>query len=117
SETIDQGVVSFYENVKIAYQNKTGGSDLSETKIKRILKRNSITYQGKKIDLSEEVEQAKLAVVNSIIDRINKLWKEEADTFDYIFVVGGGGSLFMDYLQKNFDNRLLSIVSGQFANA
>lgn len=117
SETIDQGVVSFYENVKIAYQNRTGGSDLSETKIKRILKRNSITYQGKKIDLSEEVEQAKLAVVNSIIDRINKLWKEEADTFDYIFVVGGGGSLFMDYLQKNFDNRLLSIVSGQFANA
>lgn len=117
SETIDQGVVNLYENIKIAYQNKTGGSDLSENKINRILKRKSITYQGKKIDLSKEVAQAHKAVVNSITDRINKLWKEEADTFDYIFCVGGGGTLFLDYLQENFNNRLLSIVAGQFANA
>lgn len=117
SETIDQGVVNLYENIKIAYQNRTGGSDLSENKINRILKRHSITYQGKKIELKDEVEGAFQAVVNSINDRINKLWKEEADTFDYIFVVGGGGTLFLDYLQKNFNNRLLSIVSGQFANA
>lgn len=117
SETVDQGVVNLYENIKIAYQNKTGGSDLSENKINRIIKRHSITYQGKKIDLSNEVDQAYRAVVNSIIDRINKLWKEEADTFDYIFVVGGGGSLFMDYLQSNFNNHLLSIVAGQYANA
>lgn len=117
SETIDQGVYNLYENIKIAYQNKTGGSDLSENKITRILKRKSITYQGRKIDLTHEVEQAFQAVVNSIVDRINKLWKEEADTFDYIFVVGGGGLLFQNYLTKQFNNRLLSIVDSQFANA
>lgn len=117
SETIDQGVYNLYENIKIAYQNKTGGSDLSENKINRILKRKSITYQGQKVDLTNEVEQAHIAVVNSIVDRINKLWKEEADTFDYIFVVGGGGSLFFNYLNENFNNRLLSIVAGQYANA
>lgn len=117
SETIDQGVVNLYENIKIAYQNKTGGTDLSENKINRILKQRNITYKGKKVDLTDEVEEAFQAVANSIIDRIKKLWKEEADTFDYIFVVGGGGDLFMEYLQKNFDNRLLNIVSGQFANA
>jgi len=117
SETIDQGVVNLYENIKIAYQNRTGGSDLSENKINRILKQKAINYKGKKVDLSKEVDESYRAVVNSIIDRINKLWKEEADTFDYIFVVGGGGTLFYDYLQSNFDNRLMSIVSSQFANA
>lgn len=116
-ETIDQGVVNLYENIKIAYQNKTGGSDISENKINRILKQKYITYKGKKVDLTQEIEESFKAVANSIIDRINKLWKEEADTFDYIFVVGGGGQLFFDYLQNNFDNRLLSIVSSQFANA
>ena len=117
SETVDQGVVNLYENIKIAYQNKTGGSDLSESKIDRILERQSITYRGQKIDLSNEVEQSYKAVVNSIIDRINKLWKEEGDTFDYIFVVGGGGSLFLDHLQSHFNHRLETIVSSQFANA
>lgn len=55
--------------------------------------------------------------LNSIVDRINKLWKEEADTFDYIFVVGGGGSLFLDKLSNKLNNRLLSIVDSQYANA
>lgn len=117
SETIDQGVYNLYENVKIAYQNKTGGSDLSENKINYILKRHSITYKGKKVDLKNEVEQAYVAVVNSIVDRINKLWKEESDTFDYIFVVGGGGSLFLERLSQKLNNRLLSIVDSQYANA
>lgn len=117
SETVDQGVYNLYENIKIAYQNKTGGSDLSENKINRILKRQSITYKGKNVDLSNEVEHAYEAVLNSIVDRINKLWKEEADTFDYIFVVGGGGSLFLDKLSNKLNNRLLSIVDSQYANA
>lgn len=117
SETVDQGVVNLHENIKIAYQNKTGGTDLSENKIKRILERKSITYRGKHVDLSDEVEEAKVAVVNSIVDRINKLWKEEADTFDYIFIVGGGGSLFFNHLQEQFNHRLQTIVSSQFANA
>lgn len=116
SETIDQGVVNLHENIKVAYQNRTGGTDLSENKINRILKEKSIRYKGKDVDLSNEVEDSFNNITNSINDRLNKLWKEESDTFDYIFVVGGGGSLFMDYLQKNFDNRLMSIVSSQFAN-
>lgn len=116
-ETIDQGVVNLHENIKIAFQNKTGGTDLSENKINRILKRKSITYKGKKVDLSNEIDEALNNVSSSITDRLNKLWKEESDTFDYIFVVGGGSMLFVDHLQESFDNRLKTIVSSQFANA
>lgn len=117
SDTIDQGVVNLHENIKVAYQNKTGGSDLSENKINRILKQGSITYKGKKIDLSKELDEAFNNIANSINDRLQQLWKEESDTFDYIFVVGGGGLMFIDHLQEDFDNRLMSIVSSQFANA
>ncbi|GAE93042.1 hypothetical protein JCM21714_2074 [Gracilibacillus boraciitolerans JCM 21714] len=117
SDTLDQGVVNLYENIKVAYRNQTGGQDLSENKIKRILSQKNISYKGKKIDLTEEVREAHESVANAINDRINKLWKDESDTFDHIYVVGGGGSLFMDYLQSNFDNRLESIVASQFANA
>ena len=80
-------------------------------------KRKSITYKGKKVDLSNEIDEALNNVSSSITDRLNKLWKEESDTFDYIFVVGGGSMLFVDHLQESFDNRLKTIVSSQFANA
>lgn len=116
-ETIDQGVVNLNENIRLAYQNRTSGQDISENKINRILKTKSIKYKGKSIDLTKEVEESHQAVANSINDRINKLWKDESDTFDHIFAVGGGGSIFMDYLQSNFDNRLTTIVASQFANA
>lgn len=117
SDTIDQGVVNLFENVKRHYQDKTGGSDISESKIQRILKNKYITYKGKRIDLSKEVEESHQVVANSITDQIFKLWKDEADTFDQIFIVGGGSSVFSEYMQKNFDNRLKTIVDCQYANA
>ncbi|WP_047981725.1 ParM/StbA family protein [Ornithinibacillus contaminans] len=117
SDTIDQGVVNLNDNIKRAYQDKTGGSDLSESKINKIIKNQFITYKGKRIELANEVGESHQAVANSVSDRISKLWKDESDTFEQIFVVGGGGSLFTKYLQPNFDNRLLNIVDSQYANA
>lgn len=117
SDTIDQGVVNLHDNVKRAYQDKTGGSDLSESKINQIINNKSITYKGKKFDLTSEVTESHQAVANSISDRISKLWKDESDTFEQIFVVGGGVTLFAEYLQPNFDDRLETIVDSQYANA
>jgi plasmid segregation protein ParM len=117
SDTIDKGVVNLYEHIKKQYQDKTGGSDLSESKIGRILQQKFIRYKGREIDLSNEVEEAHRIVAHSINDKINSLWKDESDTFDYIFVVGGGGTVFRKYLQENYEHPLQSIVDTQFANA
>lgn len=117
SATIDQGVVNLYEFIKKAYQEKTQGSDVSDSKIKRILEKKYINYKGKKIDLSKEVEEARQSVTNGISDSIKMLWKDELDTIDQIYVIGGGSYEFGDYMQKNFDNRLKTIVDSQFANA
>ncbi|MBA2176884.1 ParM/StbA family protein [Halobacillus locisalis] len=116
SDTIDQGVVNLYSNIRLAYQNKTGGSTISDAKINRILKQKNINYKGKRFDMANEVEASFESVNNSIVDEIKKLWKEESDTFDQIFVVGGGGSLFFEHLQKSFDDRLKQIVDSQYAN-
>ncbi|MEC1158707.1 ParM/StbA family protein [Cytobacillus horneckiae] len=117
SDTIDQGVINLHENIKRSYQDKTGGADISETTINKIIKNLSINYKGKKIDMTNEVNEAHQSVANSINDRINTLWKNESDTFDQIFTVGGGGKALTGYMQDNFDNRLETIVDGQFANA
>lgn len=117
SDTLDIGVVNLYENVKRAYQDITGGAELSESKISKLLKTNSIKYKGKQFDLLEPIEKAHEAVVTSIFDRIHKLWKNEADTFDQIFLVGGGSHVFNDYFHRQQPDMYKLIVDSQFANA
>lgn len=117
SETIEQGVVNLHDAVKLSYQQKTNGSDLSENKLNRIFKQKNISFKGKKYDFTDEVAAAHQSVANAINDRVNMLWKGESDTFDEIFTVGGGGIVFSDFLQKNFDNRLKSIIDSQYSNA
>ncbi|SOC21566.1 plasmid segregation actin-type ATPase ParM [Ureibacillus xyleni] len=112
-DTIDIGVVNLHDNIKTAYKDKTGGSNLSESKVERILNTKEMKYRGKAVDFTTDVEKAHRSVVNAIEDRISKLWKEEADTFDEIFLLGGGGSTFKPY----FTNDYRGIVDGQFANA
>lgn len=117
SDTLDIGVVNLYENVKSAYQDITGGAELSESKISKLLKTNTIRYKGKQFDLSEPIQKAHEAVVTSIFDRIHKLWKNEADTFDQIFLVGGGSHVFSDYFNRQQPEMYKLIVDSQFANA
>lgn len=112
-DTIDIGIVNLHDNLKIAYKDKTGGSNLSDSKVERILKTKEMKYKGQVVDFTTDVEKAHRSVVNAIEDRISTLWKEEADTFDEIFLLGGGGSTFKPYFTNTYQN----IVDGQFANA
>ncbi len=99
--------------IKTAYKDKTGGSNLSEGKIERILSTKQMKYKGKDVDFTSEVEKAHQSIVNAIEDRISPLWKEEADTFDATFLLGGGGSTFQSFLTNEYD----TILDSQFANA
>ena len=96
---------------------QTGGADLSEQYINRILKDERLTYKGNKIDFSQIIESSKKSIATNIVDRLKNVWAEESDLFDAIFLAGGGGELFEPYIQPHFDNRLLKITESQFANA
>jgi len=116
SGTVDDGVNNLYRDIRQAYKTQTGGADLSEHYISRILKDERLMYKGNKIDFSQIIQSSKKSIATNIVDRLKNVWAEESDLFDAIFLAGGGGELFEPYIQPHFDNRLLKITESQFAN-
>lgn len=116
SGTVDEGVVNLHRDIRQAFKTKSGGADLNEFHISRILKDGFITFKGKKMNFDDVTVASKQAIVTNIIDRLNGVWAEESDLFDAIFIAGGGGLLFSPYLQPHFDDRLININESQFAN-
>ncbi|QKY69434.1 ParM/StbA family protein [Lentibacillus sp. CBA3610] len=116
SGTIDEGVINLHRDIRQLFKAKTGGADLNESNISRVLKHEYITYKGQRIEFSEAVRESKQSIATNIADRLKGVWAEESDLFDAIFVAGGGGKLFESFLQPHFDNRLECITENQFAN-
>lgn len=117
SGTIDEGVVNLHRDIRQAYKTKTGGADLNEFHMSRILRNGVIKYKGKEIDFKEIISASKKSIATNISDRLKSVWVEEADLFDAIFLAGGGGSLFESTIQPHFEGRLSIIKESQFANA
>lgn len=116
SGTIDDGVINLHQQIKEYYKEVTGGADLNESHMSRILRNGYVTYKGKRIDFHEMIESSRNSIATNISDRLKAVWVEEADLFDAIFLAGGGGKLFEDVIQPHFDNRLELIKESQFAN-
>ncbi|MFD1362728.1 ParM/StbA family protein [Lentibacillus salinarum] len=117
SGTVDEGVINLYREIRQAYKTKTGGADLSESYVDRILRDRELTYRGEKMDFSQVIGRSLQAITANIVDRLKSVWAEESDLFDAIFLAGGGGTLFAEHFQPAFDHRLKTIPSSQFANA
>ncbi|MEN1969702.1 ParM/StbA family protein [Lentibacillus sp. N15] len=116
SGTIDEGAINLYQDIKQFYKRETGGADLNEFHMSRILKNGFITYKGKRINFNDAIESSKKSIATNISDRLKVVWVDEADLFDAIFLAGGGGILFEQFIQPHFDNRLEIISESQFAN-
>lgn len=117
SGTIDEGVVNLYRDIRQAYKDMTGGADLNESYVDRILRDQQLTYRGQKLNFSAVIENSMRSITTNIADRLKTVWEEEADVFDAIFLAGGGGELFAHHLQPAFAIPLKTIPRSQFANA
>lgn len=117
SGTIDDGVVNLHQQIKQSYKQETGGADLNEFHMSRILRNGYVTFRGKRVDFKGIIESSKESIATNIADRLKAVWVEEADLFDAIFLAGGGGNLFEESIQPHFANRLEVINESQFANA
>lgn len=117
SGTLDSGVVNLHRHIRQFFKSKTGGADLNEFHMSRILNNHQLTYKGQKIDFTEAIFKGKSAIANNIADQLKAIWVEEADLFDGIFLAGGGGKLFIKDFQTHFNNRVEVIDDCQFANA
>lgn len=117
SGTIDDGVINLHQQIKEYYKQATGGADLNEFHMSRILKNGYVTYKGERMDFREMIESSKNSIATNISDRLKAVWVEEADLFEAIFLAGGGGQLFEQSIQPHFANRIKVVKESQFANA
>lgn len=117
SGTIDGGVVDLHKQIRQYFKNQTGGADLNEFHMSRILENKQISYKGKRIDITEPIFLSKRAIANNLADQLKAIWAEEADLFDAIFLAGGGGELFKKEFESHFHDRTQTIKASQFANA
>lgn len=117
SGTVDEGVINLYRDIRQAFKIQTGGADINEFYIERILRDSFLMYKGKKLDFNDVIYNSKKSITANIVDRLKGVWAEESDLFDAIFLAGGGGELFAPFIQPLFDNRLTRISESQFANA
>lgn len=117
SGTADEGVINLHRDIRQAYKAETGGADLNEFFISRILRDEYVMYKGKCIDFSDVITKSKKSIAANITDRLKSIWAEESDLYEGIFLAGGGGELFAPYIQPLFDDRLISVKESQFANA
>lgn len=117
SNTLDDGVSNLHRDIEDFYKRETGGADLNEYHKARALKNGFLSYKGNKIDFKQAIQDSKNSIATNIADRLKAFWAEESNLFDAIFLAGGGGTLFEEYIQPHFDNRLKLISESQFANA
>lgn len=117
SGTVEEGIVNMHRDLRQAFKEQSGGADLTEFFIGRLLKDGEISYKGKRLDFSDTIDRSKQSIASNITDRLKGVWAEEADLFEGIFLAGGGGSLVESRLQPSFDHRLILIQESQFANA
>ncbi|GLY12696.1 ParM/StbA family protein [Pseudobacillus badius] len=117
SGTVDEGVINLHRDIRQAYKTETGGADLNEFHLNRIMTHGYLPYKGKRMDFKGLIEASKSSIAMNIVDRLKNVWGEESDLFDAIFLAGGGGELFEPFIQQPFDSRLIKIQESQFANA
>lgn len=117
TNTIDDGVSNLHWDLEQSFKERTGGADLNEYHKARILRNKFIRYRGNKVDFEDVIINSNKSISTNIADRLKAHWAEESDLFDAIFLAGGGGSEFENYIQSHFDNRLILIEENQFANA
>jgi plasmid segregation protein ParM len=117
SGTIDNGVRSLHQHIREYFKQETGGADLNEFHMSRILQRGHLSFGGKRIDFSDMIEESKKMIASNITDRLKSIWVEEEGLFESVFLAGGGGELFEPYIQPHLNNRIDVIKENQFANA
>lgn len=91
SGTVDHGVVNLHRDVRQAFKAKSGGADLNEFFLNRVLKDKKIRYKGQEMDFSQIIEESQKSIIMNIADRLKNVWGDESDLFDALFLAGGGG--------------------------
>ena len=118
SGTIDNvGVNNLYKDILRAYKDMTGGADLKEEYIDRIIRQKMIKFRGQPLKFHHVIESSLSGTCTRMVDVLKLAWANDLDLLDAVFIAGGGGELYYPYLNPHFNHQLQKVEDSQFANA
>lgn len=113
--TLDKGMSMAIEKLSIILERKYGVS-YDTNLLLDIHERSQISVRGRKINIEEQKKEVFNTIANDIVQSISRKLQRGFDTFDGVFVAGGGAFNIAAVLQKEFEN-VQVINNAQFANA
>lgn len=79
SGTIDDGVINLTRDIRQAFKVQSGGADLNEFHLNRVMQEERLTYKGKTLDFEDVIHSSKKSIAMNIVDRLKNVWGEESD--------------------------------------
>lgn len=113
--TLDKGMSMAIEKLSIILERKYRVS-YDTNLLLDIHERSQISVRGRKINVEEQKKEVFNTIANDIVQSISRKLQRGFDTFDGVFVAGGGAFNIAAVLQKEFEN-VQVINNAQFANA
>jgi len=115
SFAVEKGVNVIITNLQTKLQ-KNYDYGISEQAIKEIFNNRYFMNFGKKIDLSDEIEDSKADYTATIMDELKTMKRDLLRKANKV-IFGGGGAYFIDKNMKLPENVVLSDKPYEFANA
>nr|NNM90125.1 ParM/StbA family protein [Bacilli bacterium] len=119
SFTVSHAVSSVGKHLQEDYKRITrnGESALDARRLDQVIIGGKIPDAGKVLDMSVERDQATKVVGRQIMNQVFEKWGQALSTIQVVYLGGGGGELFGDYLTRNLHPNVYKIKDAQGANA
>jgi plasmid segregation protein ParM len=113
--SIEIGVHTAQKHFASLVQSVTGKA-MSLIEVQRYWERDSMSFAGQKIDLTDIKKESVKAAGQALVDSIIAAWSEKIDYLDDTILAGGGALEFLDIIKDNIRGTRVT-ANSQFSNA
>ncbi|MFW5962363.1 MAG: hypothetical protein ACOCQR_01995 [bacterium] len=116
SDTLEIGISNVHEEVRRVLKQKYN-FERNLSQIEKYVQKKKIVLDGRNIDLTRNINDAKKAVASQIATEIKNSWRDDVREFSTILLVGGGSVALGASLIQEFTAQAEVIDDAQMANA
>lgn len=115
SDTLNVGMNEMHRLITHAFKKKTG-KRIDPMMVDELINNKVISFGGREIDFSAEIDMAYRAIARSIMDSVRQIWGDMSDFIEVVFITGGGAIALKKHLHQ-LHHHLQVAPDAQFANA
>lgn len=116
SSSVELGVSTAIKEFAERFRRETG-RPLSLVEAQGLWGKQHTTFYGRKMDLTQLLEEARNAAGSAIVEEVTAAWSEKLDFIDRIYLAGGGSMEFLPVLRQRLRKDVVLVKEPQFANA